>query len=109
MQSSAAPQTKDVPLADDILKGADAIAEFLFHGTSEHQRGRNRRKVYYLAETSKLPFFRLGALLCARKSVLLDFIAAQEIRVLPPREYRSWRMRERATGQEEFEQGSDSY
>ncbi|MCK1656669.1 hypothetical protein [Bradyrhizobium sp. 151] len=85
MQPDAAPQNKQVHLADDILRGADAIAEFLFHGTSEDQRDRNRRKVYYLAESSRLPLFRLGSMLCARKSVLLDFIAAQEIRALEER------------------------
>lgn len=46
MQPDAAPQNKQVHLADDILRGADAIAEFLFRGTSEDQRDRNRRKVY---------------------------------------------------------------
>ncbi|GLR86517.1 DNA-binding protein [Bradyrhizobium iriomotense] len=82
MQPDAAPQNKQVHLADDILKGADAIADFLFHGTSDDQRSRNRRKVYYLVESSRLPIFRLGSMLCARKSKLLDFIATQENRVL---------------------------
>ncbi|UFW90481.1 hypothetical protein BjapCC829_18865 [Bradyrhizobium barranii] len=58
--------------ADDLLEGAAAIAEFLF-GSREL-----RRKVYYLAETSKLPVFRLGSVLCARKSVLAGFIKGQE-------------------------------
>jgi hypothetical protein len=59
-------------LADDILHGADEIAEFLF-GSAEY-----RRKVYYLAECTRLPLFRLGSTLCARKSVLLNWIADQE-------------------------------
>ncbi|MCP3476510.1 DNA-binding protein [Bradyrhizobium sp. CCGUVB1N3] len=84
MPPDAAAQNKYAHLAHDILEGADAIAEFLFLGTSDEQRGRNRRKIYYLAESSRLPVFRLGSLLCARKSVLLDFIAAQENRVLGP-------------------------
>jgi hypothetical protein len=42
-------------LSDDILEGADAIAEFWF-GSKE-----SRRKVCYLAECSKLPIFRLGS------------------------------------------------
>jgi hypothetical protein len=63
-------------LADDLLEGADAIAEYLFGSKA------TRRKIYYLAETSKLPVFRLGSMLCARKSVLLSFIAGQENRVL---------------------------
>ncbi|WP_271526486.1 MULTISPECIES: hypothetical protein [unclassified Bradyrhizobium] len=58
--------------ADDILEGAAAIAEYLF-GSREF-----RRKVYYLAETSKLPLFRLGSVLCARKLVLAGFIRGQE-------------------------------
>ncbi len=71
--SAASPE-----FADDLLRGADAIAAFLFGS----ERPSGRRKVYYLAETSRLPVFRLGSLLCARKSVLLGFVAAQEERVL---------------------------
>jgi len=78
MEPNAVPQKTPGELADDILEGADAIAEFLF-GSREH-----RRKVYYLAECSKLPIFRLGSVLCARKSVLLGFISGQESRVLSP-------------------------
>src|SRR5258708_1074308 len=63
-------------IADDLLEGADAIATFLFG-----QEG-SRRKVYYLAECTKLPIFRLGSVLCARKSVLLRWISGQENRVL---------------------------
>jgi hypothetical protein len=59
-------------LAGDILYGADGIAEFLYGD------GKLRRKVYNLVETARLPHFRLGAVICARKSVLLAWIAAQE-------------------------------
>ena len=102
MQSDGAPQKNHVQLADDLLEGAEAIAEFLFCGRSDRERGRNRRKVYYLAENSQIPFFRLGVILCGRKSVLLEFIASQEIRVLPPKEYRSRRRHGRG---EKIEQG----
>ncbi|MCP3468539.1 DNA-binding protein [Bradyrhizobium sp. CCGUVB23] len=85
MKPNAIAKTEPDKLADDILEGADAIAEFLF-GTNDAERDRNRRKVYYLAERSKLPVFRFGSMLCARKSVLLKFIAGQEMRVLPPEE-----------------------
>lgn len=64
-------------LADDILRGADEIAKFIFG-----ERG-SRRKVYYLAECTKLPVFRLGSVLCARRSVLLEWISGQENRALP--------------------------
>jgi hypothetical protein len=59
-------------LAGDILHGADGIAEFLY-GDS-----KLRRKVYNLVETERLPHFRLGAAICARKSVLLAWIEQQE-------------------------------
>jgi hypothetical protein len=78
MESSAVPQNTPNELADDILRGADAIAEFIFG-----ERG-SRRKVYYLAECSRLPVFRLGSVLCARKSVLLQWISGQESRVTGP-------------------------
>lgn len=57
------------PLASDILRGADAIAEFL---------GSERRKVYHLVETSRLPVFRIGSIICARKSTLIKWIEEQE-------------------------------
>jgi hypothetical protein len=72
---SVSPNTPN-DLADDILRGADEIAAFIFGG-----RG-SRRKVYYLAECSRLPVFRLGSVLCARKSVLLQWISGQERRVI---------------------------
>jgi hypothetical protein len=75
MESPAAPENTPNELADDILRGADAIAEFIYG-----ERG-SRRKVYYLAECTHLPVFRLGSLLCARKSVLLGWISGQENRV----------------------------
>lgn len=61
-------------LGGDILHGADGIAAFLY-GNAKH-----RRKVYNLVETNRLPHFRLGAAICARKSVLLSWITAQEKR-----------------------------
>ncbi|MDX1922446.1 MAG: DNA-binding protein [Alphaproteobacteria bacterium] len=61
-------------LADDVLRGAEAIAHFIY-GDS-----RQRRKVYHLAETSRLPIFRLGSVLCARRTVLLNWITEQEQR-----------------------------
>lgn len=75
MQWPLVPQNSANALADDILRGADAIAEFIYG------EGASRRKVYYLAECSRLPVFRLGSILCARKSVLLGWISGQESRV----------------------------
>jgi len=70
------PQSHD--LADDLLHGADEIAEFIFG------RKGSRRKIYYLAECCRLPVFRLGTMLCARKSVLLNWISTMEGRATPP-------------------------
>lgn len=58
-------------LASDILRGANAIAGHL---------GFPRRVVYHLAANDNLPTFRLGATVCARKSTLDAWIAAQEMR-----------------------------
>ena len=53
---------------DDLVKGADAIAEFIFGDSSR------RRAVYNLADPAKgnvrLPTFHLCGFLCARKSQL---------------------------------------
>ena len=59
-------------LADDLLYGAAAIAEFMFGDEGE------RRKIYGLAESGRLPVFRLGAILCARKSTIVRDIATRE-------------------------------
>jgi hypothetical protein len=74
IKSSGTDLPKKSHLHDDLLIGADQIAEFLFGNA------RLRRKVYYLAETSRIPVFRLGSKLCARPSVLMAWIASQEKR-----------------------------
>lgn len=60
-------------LSTDILIGAAAISEFLLGDASE------RRRIYHLAAKNELPCFRLGAVLCARKSTLLDWIKSREL------------------------------
>lgn len=64
---------KESRIADDLLCGAGEIAEFLYGDP-----GR-RRRIYHPAERGGLPVFRLGAVLHARKSVLADYIAQQEV------------------------------
>lgn len=71
---SMPPPVVTQTLAPDLLRGAKEISEFLFGTDGEC------RKVYHLAETSQIPIFRLGSLLCARKSVLMEWIASQERR-----------------------------
>ena len=60
------------PIASDILRGADEIAAFM---------GLDKRAIYHAASRQKLPTFRVGAIICARRSTLLTWIAAQERRV----------------------------
>lgn len=71
---SPAPILVNEALADDVLRGAEAIADFLYGDATQ------RRKVYHLAGTSRLPIFRLGSVLCARRTVLLHWINQQEQR-----------------------------
>ena len=72
----AGPATEEAcpTLAEDLLRGADAIALFVFGDAKE------RRKVYYYASEAKvrMPTFRMGNVICARKSKLIDWIERQE-------------------------------
>ena len=68
-------------LANDLLRGASEIAEFVFGNP------RQRRAVYHLAvevkpDCRRMPVFRLGNVICARRSTLLRWIAEQEQLVL---------------------------
>lgn len=62
----------EVPLSRDILRGADQIAAYLYGDA------KLRRKIYHLVQTGNLPVFKLGSILCARKSKLLRWIEEEE-------------------------------
>jgi hypothetical protein len=68
------PDTTKPPavLADDLLVGANAIAEFMF-GTA-----KERRRVYWLVETGQLPVFKYRTTICARKSTILRDVELRE-------------------------------
>ncbi len=53
----------------DLLYGALAIADFL---------GVKRGVVYHLVETGRLPHFKVGKTVCARRSKLLAAFEAME-------------------------------
>jgi hypothetical protein len=72
MEAQPAPKDQPKDISDDLLNGADEIAKFLFGSNA------SRRKVYYLASHTRIPVFRIGSVLCARRSVLLNWIAGQE-------------------------------
>lgn len=59
----------DNTLATDLLRGAEAIAEYL---------GFPRRAIYHAATKNHLPHFRIGETVCARKSTLTAWISEQE-------------------------------
>ncbi|WP_448187912.1 hypothetical protein [Azospirillum sp. sgz301742] len=71
--AAALPPTLVRSIGDDLLEGADTIAEFVYGDAAE------KRKVYHLVQHGRLPTFRLGDKVCARKSTLLSWIKAQEI------------------------------
>ena len=56
-------------LSDDLLTGANEIAEFL---------GWSRRRVYYAAEKGYLPIKSVGRLLISRKSALIKAVSLGE-------------------------------
>jgi predicted DNA-binding transcriptional regulator AlpA len=56
-------------LADDILHGAQEIAEF---------GGWTRRQVYHFVSKHDLPVIRIGSALSARKSSILAWIEQRE-------------------------------
>jgi hypothetical protein len=57
---------------DDLLRGAAAIAIFLLNDPKQ------RRAIYHMFETRRLPAFRLGTRIYARKSTLMRWIAGLE-------------------------------
>jgi len=64
-------------LADDLLKGAAEIAQFVFGDDGV----KARRKIYNLAQkrgTDRLPIFYMGNQMFARRSTLLKSIAEKE-------------------------------
>jgi hypothetical protein len=75
-----------------MLNGAEQIGLFWFG----NDRGATRR-VYYLAgevpADQRPPIFKIGSVLCARKSTLLTWIVEQETRAgkssAPPRGHRA--------------------
>ncbi|WP_211109475.1 hypothetical protein [Azospirillum tabaci] len=59
-------------IGEDLLEGADAIAEFVYGDAAD------KRKVYHLVQNGRFPAFRLGDKVCARKSIILGWIERQE-------------------------------
>jgi hypothetical protein len=56
-------------VADDLLDGCEKIAQFL---------GMKPRQIYYQVYRQRLPVFRIGEKICARKSTLIAHISRLE-------------------------------
>jgi hypothetical protein len=70
-------------LSDDLLAGAAEIGEFLFGNDPDPAAQRARlRRVYRLttvvAPKDRLPVFRIGTSLYARRSTLLGWVSQRE-------------------------------
>ncbi len=74
IEPSDGGRPRSFDLADDLLRGAERIAEFVYGDR------RHRRKIYHLVQTKRLPVFHLGSTLCARRSTLIAWIEDQEIK-----------------------------
>lgn len=61
-------------LAGDVIRGAEEIALHIYG-----DRGQSR-KIYHLHATSRIPFFKIGSLICLRRSVFRKWIEDQEQR-----------------------------
>jgi excisionase family DNA binding protein len=61
--------TNDNTISSDLLKGAEEIAAYL---------GEDRRAVYFALSKGRIPHFRIGANIRARKSTLIAWMAKQE-------------------------------
>ena len=58
-----------MPQDNDLLSGVPAIAAHL---------GKTEKAIYHLVEQDRLPTFRMGRTICARKSTLADHFAKLE-------------------------------
>lgn len=59
-------------LSDDLLIGAEDIAEFMLGDRTK------RRRIYHLQETGQIPLFYMGKQLAGRRSTLRKFIEEQD-------------------------------
>ena len=81
------PLSIQSPLADDLLEGASEIGEFLF-GSDPAAKEFRLRRIYRLTTQvppeERLPVFRVGNLLFARKSTLVQWVTEREGRPVQP-------------------------
>lgn len=72
MHDTPAAESPLPPIADDLLDGADQVAAYIWG------RGAHPRRLYRAMQTSRMPVFRLGGRLCARRSSLHAWVRELE-------------------------------
>lgn len=78
-RSAGSANDPGLPLADDLMNGADEIARWMFgEPKDERQAESDRRAVYHLASRGELGIFKLGGTIRGRKSTMLAKIAERE-------------------------------
>jgi hypothetical protein len=71
--------TEGLSLADDLLRGVRSISEFVYGTTADEKEAEsNVRRAYHAIGKGDIPTFRIGGVVCARKSAILKRIAEQE-------------------------------
>jgi hypothetical protein len=76
MDQTSGPNDQPLERAEKPVEGAEAIAAYLFGDSTK------KRRVYYLAEKTALPLYRMGSTLCLRPSAYKSWIKNQEDRAL---------------------------
>lgn len=68
MEAQAAIETEPAPLGD-LLYGVPAIGEFL---------GLTARQARHLCEVGRVPTFKVGKMICSRRTMLSTWLDEQE-------------------------------
>lgn len=77
LSEASSHEPNDDALASDLLEGAGSIAKFVFGD----DRAKARRRIYHLSDPKRrdrLPVFRMGQIICGRKSTIRKWIATLE-------------------------------
>lgn len=75
----ALPDQTPGTIGEDLMRGADEIRVFLFGETAQDKQAEaDTRAVYHLATKGELGLFKLGGVLCGRKSTILAAIEHKE-------------------------------
>jgi hypothetical protein len=66
----------DPEFSQDMLQGAKAIAMFMYGRCDQ----KAQRKIFHLVEKTNFPSFKVGSMICARRSVIIAWVRKMEER-----------------------------